>query len=52
VAQSLAQHLNRVLNLTVTDSPLFVEPITDHDGDAFELTGHLGRRDGPAGFDN
>ena len=38
VAQSLAQHLNRVVNWIVTDLPLFVEPITGHDGDAFELT--------------
>ena len=38
MAQSLGQHLNRVLNLTVSDSHLSVSPITGRDGDAFELT--------------
>jgi hypothetical protein len=38
VAHSLAQHLNRVLNRTVSDSHLSVSPIDgDSHGDTFEL---------------
>jgi hypothetical protein len=38
VAQSLARHLNRVLNQTVSDSHLSVSPVTgDGDGDTFKL---------------
>jgi len=36
VAQNLVRHLNRVLNLTVSDARLSVSPATD-DGDTFEL---------------
>jgi hypothetical protein len=38
VAQSLARHLNRVLNQTVSDSRLSVSPIVgDGDGETFQL---------------
>jgi len=38
VAQSLARHLNRVLNLTVSDARLTVSPVTgDGHDDTFEL---------------
>ncbi len=38
MAQSLARHLNRVLNQTVSDSHLSVSPVTgDGEGDTFKL---------------
>jgi hypothetical protein len=46
VAQSLAQHLNRVLNRTVSDSHLSVSPI-EGDGDTFELTRLVERQNVP-----
>lgn len=47
VAQSLATHLNRVLNLTVSDSHLSVSPI---DGDTFEVARLVERRNVPLGL--
>ncbi len=38
MAKSLADHLNRVLNLTVSDARLSVSPVTgDGDGETFQL---------------
>jgi hypothetical protein len=48
VAQSLAQHLNRVLNLTVSDSHLSVSPIAGHShGEKFQLARLVERQNVP-----
>jgi hypothetical protein len=46
VAQSLAQHLNRVLNLTVSDSHLSVSPLAG-DGEKFQLARLVERQNVP-----
>jgi hypothetical protein len=46
VAQSLARHLNRVLNKTVSDSRLSVSPLAG-DGEMFELERLVEREDAP-----
>jgi hypothetical protein len=45
-AQSLAQHLNRVLNLTVSDSHLSVSPLAG-DGETFQLARLVERQNVP-----
>jgi hypothetical protein len=46
VAKGLADHLNRALNRTVSDSRLSIVPLDD-DGDAFQLTRVVDREDAP-----
>jgi hypothetical protein len=45
MAEDLAKHLNRVLNLTVSDSHLSVSPVRD--GEKFQLTRLVGRQNVP-----
>jgi hypothetical protein len=48
VAQSLARHLNRVLNQTVSDSHLSVSPLVgDADGEKFQLARLVERQNVP-----